>query len=153
MSWEQQWGGLMLREKNSRCVFKWSQVYKQFCHNMYGGSNTFVWFWAIEAWILWFLWMNNSTTEHDTTKLITSFYSESSAHSNDVNISCNEKIPKIGENPLIIDLAFHQNFAIFAMCSKHQTIYINRLTISSWTEWYKRFFHSIYGCRDILCSV
>ena len=63
--------------------------------------------------------MTNSTTEHDTTKLITPFHSESTAHSNDINISYYEKIPKIGENPLIIDLVFHQNFAIFAMCSKH----------------------------------
>ena len=63
--------------------------------------------------------MNNSTTEHDTVKLITPFHSESTAHSNDINISCYEKIPKIGENPLIIDLAFHQNLAIFAMFSKH----------------------------------
>ena len=63
--------------------------------------------------------MNNSTTEHDTMKLITSFHSESTAHSNDINISYYEKIPKIGENPLIIDLAFHRNFPIFAMCPKH----------------------------------
>ena len=63
--------------------------------------------------------MNNSTTEHDTMKLITPFHSESTAHSNDINISYYEKIPKIGENPLIIDLAFHQNFAIFAMCLRH----------------------------------
>ena len=63
--------------------------------------------------------MNNSTIEYDTTELITPFHSESTAHSNDINISYYEKIPKIGENPLIIDLVFHQNFAIFAMCSKH----------------------------------
>ena len=63
--------------------------------------------------------MNNLETEHDTMKLIMSFHSESTAHSNDINISYFEKIPKIGENPLIIDLVFHQNFAIFAMCSKH----------------------------------
>ena len=63
--------------------------------------------------------MNNSTIEHNTTELITPFYSESIAHSNDINISYCEKIPKIGENPLIIDLAFCQNFAVFAICSKH----------------------------------
>ena len=62
--------------------------------------------------------MKNSTTEHDMMKLITPFYSESTTHSNDINISYEEKIPEIGENPLIIDLAFCQNFAIFAMCSK-----------------------------------
>ena len=62
---------------------------------------------------------NNSTTEHDTMKLITPFHSESTAHSDDTNISYYEKLPKIGENPLIIDLAFCQKFAIFAMCSKH----------------------------------
>ena len=63
--------------------------------------------------------MNNSTTEHDRTKLITSVHSESTAHSNNINISHCQKIPKIGENPLIIDLVFCPNFAIFAMCSKH----------------------------------
>ena len=36
-----------------------------------------------------------------------------------INISYYEKIPKIGENALIIDFALCQNFAIFAMCSKH----------------------------------
>ena len=66
-----------------------------------------------------FLVTNNSTIRHDTTELIAPFHSESTAHSNDINISYYEKISKIGENPLIIDLAFHQNFAIFAMCSKH----------------------------------
>ena len=63
--------------------------------------------------------MNNSPTECDSIKLITPFHSESNAHSNNINISYYEKIHKIGENPLIIDLVFHQNFAIFAMCSKH----------------------------------
>ena len=63
--------------------------------------------------------MNNSTTEHDTTELIISFHSESTVHFNNINISYLLKIPKIGENPLIIDFAFHQNLAIFAMCLKH----------------------------------
>ena len=63
--------------------------------------------------------MNNSATEHDTMKLITPFHSESTAHSTDITILYYEKISKIGENPFIIDLAFYQNFAIFAMCSKH----------------------------------
>ena len=62
---------------------------------------------------------NNLVIEHDTTELITLFHSESTAQFNDINISYCGKIPKIGENPLIIDLVFHQNFAIFAMCSKH----------------------------------
>ena len=63
--------------------------------------------------------MNNSTIEHDTVELITPFHSESSTHSNDINISYYEKVPKIGENPLIIDLVFCPNFANFAMCSEH----------------------------------
>ena len=50
---------------------------------------------------LGFLQMNNSTTEHDTMKLITSFHSESTAHSNDITISYHEKILKIGENSLL----------------------------------------------------
>ena len=79
----------------------------------------------------WFLWMNNSATEKDTTKIVTSFRSESTAHYNDINISCYEKIPKIGENALIIDLPFCQKFVIFAKFIKHQTIHISRLTILS----------------------
>ena len=63
--------------------------------------------------------MKNSTIEHDTTEIITPFRSESTAHSNDINISYCEKILKIGENPLIIDLAFSTKFAIFAMCSEY----------------------------------
>ena len=63
--------------------------------------------------------MNNPAIKHDTTELITPFHSESTAHSNAINISYYAEIPKIGENPLIIDLAFHQNFAIFTICSKH----------------------------------
>ena len=60
--------------------------------------------------------MNKFATEHDTTKLITPFHSESTVHS----IShVMKKVSKIGKNPLIIDLMFGQNFAIFAMCSKH----------------------------------
>ena len=82
-------------------------------------------------------------------KLIMSFHSESTTNSNDINISYYEKIPKIGENPLIIDFTFHQNFAIFAICLKHQTVYISRLAILSRTERYKRFFRSMYGCQDI----
>ena len=63
----------------------------------------------------WFL-LNNSTTEHDIAELITPLRSVSSAHYIDINIS---KLPKINENPLIIDLAFHQNFVIFAIFLKH----------------------------------
>ena len=63
--------------------------------------------------------MNKSTTKHDTVKIIASLQSESTAHFNNINISYHEKLPKIGENPLIIDVAFHQNLAIFAMCLKH----------------------------------
>ena len=63
--------------------------------------------------------MNNSATEHDTAKLITSFHSESISHSNDNNISYCLKITQIDENPLIIDFVFHQNFDIFAICLKH----------------------------------
>ena len=62
--------------------------------------------------------MNNSTTEHDTMKLITSLHSESTVHSNDINVSYHKKFAQICENPLD-DLAFHQNFAIFAICTKH----------------------------------
>ena len=75
--------------------------------------------------------MNNSTTEHHTMKVITSFHSESTAHSSDINGSYYENLPKIGENPLIIDLVFHQIFAIFTMGSKRLTIHISRLTILS----------------------
>ena len=61
---------------------------------------------------------NNSTTELDTTELLTPFHSESTAHSNDINISYYEKISKIGKNPLMcVKLGVKSNFGIFAMCS------------------------------------
>ena len=72
---------------------------------------------------------NIFATEHDTTKLIAPFHSESTALSSDTNISYCTKIPSIGENLLIIDLVFCQNFAIFVMYLKHQTIHISKLTI------------------------
>ena len=74
---------------------------------------------AIEDKIFVTSCMNNSTTKHDTMKLIASLQSESTAHFNNINIFYHGKLPEIGENPLIIDLVFHQNLAIFAMCSKH----------------------------------
>ena len=86
---------------------------------------------GLKTGFLQFLQMNNFTTEHDTTKLIRSFHSQSIIHSNDSNISYCEKIAQIDENPLIIDLVFCQNFAIFAMCLKHQTIHISRLAVLS----------------------
>ena len=43
----------------------------------------------------------NLTTKHDKTELITSFHSLSTAHSNDINISYYEKIPKIVKIPLL----------------------------------------------------
>ena len=55
----------------------------------------------MKSGFLWFLWMNNSTTKHDTTELLTPFHSESTAHFNDIDISCYEKIPKIGKTPLL----------------------------------------------------
>ena len=48
---------------------------------------------------------NNLAIEHDATELITPFHSELTVHFNDIILYC-EKIPIIGENPLIIDLAF-----------------------------------------------
>ena len=88
-------------------------------------------------------------------KLITPFHSESNAHSSNSNISFYKKILKIGEIVLRKfwwNLVFHQNFAIFAICPKHWTIDISRLTILSWTEWYKHFHRSLCSCWDILCN-
>ena len=45
--------------------------------------------------------MKNSTTEHDMMKLITPFYSESTTHSNDIDISYEEKYPKLVKIPLL----------------------------------------------------
>ena len=78
-----------------------------------------LWCQAVEGWIFGNFFIDNFTTEHDTTKLIPFFHSESTAHSNDLNISYHENLPKIDENALIIDFAFHQKFDLFAMCSKH----------------------------------
>ena len=63
--------------------------------------------------------MNNSTIEHDAMNAVMPFHSELTVHSNDINISDYVKIPKIDENPLIIDFAFWSKYAIFAMCLKH----------------------------------
>ena len=63
-------------------------------------SELFVECWATESWILRFLQVKNSTTEHDTVKLTMLFHSEPTAHSNDIKISYYEKIPKICEIPL-----------------------------------------------------
>ena len=43
--------------------------------------------WTTKLFFLVNFIMNNLATKHDMTKLITSFHSESTAHSNDVNIS------------------------------------------------------------------
>ena len=48
------------------------------------------------------MFLNKSTIEHDMTELIAPFHSESSAHSNDINVSYCEIMPKIGKNPLIV---------------------------------------------------
>ena len=46
--------------------------------------------------------MNKLAIEHDTAELIAPFCSESSAHSNDINISYCETMSKIiDENPLL----------------------------------------------------
>ena len=57
----------------------------------------------------WFMVVgtNNLTIEHDTAELITPYFTQNQLHIfNNIIISCCEEIPKIGENPLIIDLAF-----------------------------------------------
>ena len=53
------------------------------------------------------------------------------------------------QNPHILRLGVLSNFIIFAMCSKHLTIHISRLTILSWTKCYKQFCCSMYICWDI----
>ena len=60
--------------------------------------------WSVRPLKAAFLRMNNSTTVHDTMKLIASFHSESTARSNDINISYCYEFSEIGENRLIIDL-------------------------------------------------
>ena len=63
--------------------------------------------------------MNNSTTKHYTAELITSFNLESTARSNDINISSYEEIPKISKIPLLcIDLAFCQILS-FLQCAQN----------------------------------
>ena len=47
------------------------------------------------------IFANNSATERDTTKLITLFHSESTAHSNDINILYRQKLPKSMKIPLL----------------------------------------------------
>ena len=56
---------------------------------------------GLKTGFLQFLQMNNFATEHDTTKLIRSFHSESIVHSNDSNISYYERLPKSMKIPLL----------------------------------------------------
>ena len=63
----------------------------------------------------WLPWTNNLTIEHDTTELITPFYSQSIALFNDIKYFI---IFHNCKNTLI-DLAFCRNFANFTRCSKH----------------------------------
>ena len=85
-----------------------------------------------EAGFLWVLWMNNSTTEHDTMKLITSVHSESTVHSIDVLFSKNT-------------WHFVQTLPLRLQCTqstKHTCTYLSRLTILSWIDQCKQFCHS-----------
>ena len=50
--------------------------------------------------------MNNSATEHDTTRLITSFHSELTVHSNDISISYCKKLHKLVKIPLLLTWRF-----------------------------------------------
>ena len=62
--------------------------------------------------VLWFLRTNISTTKHGTTKLITSF-TQNQLHILMISRSHVMKIPKIGENPLIIDFCVSSKFCHF----------------------------------------
>ena len=68
--------------------------------------------------LLWFLWMNYSTTEHNATKLITSFHSGSTADSSDINISL---LFKNTQNHQKLACMFSPTFANFKMSLKHWT--------------------------------
>ena len=56
---------------------------------------------VLKTGFLQFLQMNNFATEHDTTKLIRPFHSESIVHSNDSNMPYCEKLPKSMKIPLL----------------------------------------------------
>ena len=64
-----------------------SEVLQHFFQPLAKSANTITFIFVenrvrmLKAGFLWFLWMNKSTTEHDTMKLITSFHSELTAHS------------------------------------------------------------------------
>ena len=62
--------------------------------------------------------MNISITEHDTVKTLHQL-THTQMYILMISISHTMKNTQNWQKPLIIDLAFHQNFAIFAMCSKH----------------------------------
>ena len=68
---------------------------------------------------LWNSWLNISTIEHDTTELIAPFCSQSTAHS----IFHIVKNTQILQNPLTIDLAFHQIFAIL-QCAQNTELHL-----------------------------
>ena len=52
----------------------------------------------LKGWVFMISTMNNSTTEHSTMKLVTSYHSEST---NDISISFYEKDPKLVKIPLL----------------------------------------------------
>ena len=89
--------------------------------------------------------MNNSTTEHDTAKLIIPFHSESTALSIDINISYYQEIPEIGENPLVfVDLTFVKIFP-FLQCAQNVKQFISACKLAILNK-YKRFCRSMYSC-------
>ena len=106
----------------------------------------------LKAGFLWSLGMNKSTTEHDTTKLITPFHSESTVHSIDINISCYEKVSKIGKKSPYYRLDVWSKFCHFCNVLKtlnnsyQQTrhLELNRMvqTILSWHVRLLRYFVS-----------
>ena len=67
--------------------------------------------------------MNNSASEHAMTKSSMSFHSELSAHSNNINISYHEKMPKIDKIDEI-PLLFCEKFA-FLQCSQNTKQFIS----------------------------
>ena len=89
----------------------------------------------LKTGFLWFLWTNIFAIEHDTTKIILAFHSESNDYSSNANILYWWKLPKIGENPFIIDLPFYQKFPIFTIIYYSQnTKQFISVDSTSWAE-------------------
>ena len=82
--------------------------------------------------ILGFVWISNSTTEHDAMKLITPFHSEPTTHSNNITVSSYEKNTQNWWKSPYYRLGVSSKFGHF--CNMFKTLKQFTYQIISWAE-------------------